>query len=366
MKDSKKQEKPIKELDKINPIFKVMAHTIWCERDLPESLKRKRKRILVYQIVYALIITFACTLSFLALIKPGDDWKSQWEQTMKIFQISGLFIFIFDYIAHFITFPYIDAFKKKYQYEHRSAFAKYLISGTAIVIFLCIVSSLNVISYFMPEDTTERDSLKYLGALNIVKIFRLFLVLKLITPFRVVLNVFTRQKKVLIYVFTIILFLIVIFALLILNNEIRWLHNEQEAWIKANPEITDYQQNPGYQALSNGVVQNFFEALYFATITLTTIGYGDFAPHSVNARVIVMIISLLGIAIIAIPSGLIAGAFMNDLKTRVLEKKEKIPTSEIQAKKRKEEQEKAEAQRILEAENNEVTNDGNNNQISNT
>ncbi|WP_369085802.1 potassium channel family protein [Metamycoplasma spumans] len=324
----------LRKIEDIHYSFKIFAHTIWGERELPDLLKPKAKRILFLQIIYAAFVVFACTLSFLALINPGQAWRHNWQEMMKIFQISGLCIFIFDYIAHWITYSYIASYKKGYKYEHKIAWLKYLISGPAVIAFLCIVSSLNVISYFTPENSQEKEGLKYLSALNIIKVFRLFLVLKLITPFKVILNVFSRQRKVLIYVFTIILFLIVIFALLIYNNETQWLNQQQELW-KAKNNVENPEQNPEYIALGNNVVKNIFEAIYFATITLTTIGYGDFVPHSVNARVIVIIISLLGIAIIAIPSGLIAGAFMADLKNRKLdEKREKIPACEEEYRKK--------------------------------
>ena len=44
---------------------------------------------------------------------------------------------------------------------------------------------------------------------------------------------------------------------------------------------------------------------YRATISLTTVGYGDIYPVMVAGRVVTMISSVLGIAIIALPSGII-------------------------------------------------------------
>ncbi|WP_334687190.1 potassium channel family protein [Mycoplasmopsis cynos] len=65
-----------------------------------------------------------------------------------------------------------------------------------------------------------------------------------------------------------------------------------------------------FQNLSNGYVTSFIDSLYFSTITLTTIGYGDFTPHAQISKVIVSLNSLLAIAIVAIPSGVVASEFL--------------------------------------------------------
>lgn len=53
----------------------------------------------------------------------------------------------------------------------------------------------------------------------------------------------------------------------------------------------------------------FFDAFYWAMVTLTTVGYGDIYPVSAVGRVISMLSSFLGIAIVALPTGIITGAY---------------------------------------------------------
>lgn len=66
---------------------------------------------------------------------------------------------------------------------------------------------------------------------------------------------------------------------------------------------------------------DFFEAFYWAASTLTTVGYGDVYPVNDLGRTISMISSLVGIAIIALPSGVITAAYMEELEGRKKNKK---------------------------------------------
>lgn len=62
--------------------------------------------------------------------------------------------------------------------------------------------------------------------------------------------------------------------------------------------------------------ENFFDALYWSTCTLTTVGYGDIYPISEIGRFVSMISSLVGIAIIALPSGIITAGYMEEIQKR--------------------------------------------------
>ncbi len=62
------------------------------------------------------------------------------------------------------------------------------------------------------------------------------------------------------------------------------------------------------------VYENFFDALYWAVATLTTVGYGDIYPITTLGRSLSMLISLTGIAIVALPAGVIASAYTEELQ----------------------------------------------------
>lgn len=80
---------------------------------------------------------------------------------------------------------------------------------------------------------------------------------------------------------------------------------------------------------------NVLASLWWAVMTLTTVGYGDVYPVTAVGRFCAGVISLVGIGIIAIPTGIIAAGF-----TTVMPKEEKEEIEEIE--KEIEEEEKGE------------------------
>jgi len=60
--------------------------------------------------------------------------------------------------------------------------------------------------------------------------------------------------------------------------------------------------------------KDFFEALYWATVSLTTVGYGDIVPTTTYGRIVTMVSSIIGIAVIALPSGIVTAGYMKALE----------------------------------------------------
>ena len=57
----------------------------------------------------------------------------------------------------------------------------------------------------------------------------------------------------------------------------------------------------------------FLDALYWACVSLTTVGYGDIYPVSTSGRLVTMFSSFVGIAIVALPSGIITAGYMGEI-----------------------------------------------------
>lgn len=61
------------------------------------------------------------------------------------------------------------------------------------------------------------------------------------------------------------------------------------------------------------VFDNAFSALWWAIATITTVGYGDIYPVTVAGKILSTIIALLGIALVAVPTGIISAGFIEQI-----------------------------------------------------
>jgi len=69
--------------------------------------------------------------------------------------------------------------------------------------------------------------------------------------------------------------------------------------------------------IPNSNFPSIFHALWWAVVTLTTVGYGDVYPQTTGGKIFTGFILMIGLAVIAIPSGLIASGL-----TKVREKQD--------------------------------------------
>ena len=61
------------------------------------------------------------------------------------------------------------------------------------------------------------------------------------------------------------------------------------------------------------VFSNAFSGIWWSVSTLLTIGYGDIYPTSEIGRIVSMMSSFMGIAIVALPTGIITAGYMREL-----------------------------------------------------
>ena len=175
-------------------------------------------------------------------------------------------IFIIDYILRLLTADY------KLE-KGKLSFLLYPFTFLALADLLCILPSLFLLN----------NSLRLFKILRMLRILRVFKFIRYSKNIQILTNVLKKQKDSLIIVGLLALGYIFISALIIFNVE-------------------------------PSTFPNFFDALYWATISLTTVGYGDIYAVSTTGKIITMISSFLGIAIVALPAGIITAGYMKEIK----------------------------------------------------
>ena len=55
------------------------------------------------------------------------------------------------------------------------------------------------------------------------------------------------------------------------------------------------------------------ESIWWATVSLATVGYGDVYPITVGGKIFASLISLVGIGVVAIPTGIISASFVDEI-----------------------------------------------------
>ncbi len=212
--------------------------------------------------VYDLIMMSTIVISIIPLAFKTDNLFFRWIDYITVA------IFILDYILRLVT---ADIKLKK----SVASFFLYPITPMAIIDLLSILPSVTVLN-------SGFRLLKLFRLLRTLKVLRAFKFLRYSKSFEIISNVFKKQKKVLAAVATMAVAYVLVSALVIYNVE---------------PES----------------FETFFDAIYWATISLTTVGYGDIYPVSTIGRIVTMISSVFGIAIIALPSGVITAGYLAEI-----------------------------------------------------
>jgi len=69
-------------------------------------------------------------------------------------------------------------------------------------------------------------------------------------------------------------------------------------------------------AAQPGHFENIAQAIWWAVVTLTTVGYGDITPVTYGGRLLAIVIMLLGVGTMALPAGILAARFSEELQSR--------------------------------------------------
>lgn len=189
-------------------------------------------------------------------------------------EIVSIIIFSIEYVLRIwisdLQYPTLSPLKSRFKY---------------VFSFLGLVDLLSILPFYLPYlikiDLRVMRVLRLLRLLRLLKLNRHSKSLKLIGK---VLK--STRNDILVTVF-------MVFILLVLASTLMYsIENE------AQPEAFN----------------NIGQALWWAVATLTTVGYGDIYPVTGLGKFLSGIIALLGIGIVALPTGIISSAYIEEVQ----------------------------------------------------
>lgn len=207
--------------------------------------------------VYDRIMLILIVISIIPLFFKNSNAVFYWIDKITVAA------FIIDYLLRWFTAD-LRSRNKKWL-----SFIYYPLTPYAIIDILSILPSVTVLN----------SGFKLFRLLRLNKAFKVLRLLRYSKSFNIIISVVKKERKSLLAVCYLAAGYILLSALIMYSAE---------------PESFD----------------TFFDVLYWAVVTLTTVGYGDIYPVSNIGRVVSMVSSFMGIAIVALPTGIITAGYM--------------------------------------------------------
>ena len=154
----------------------------------------------------------------------------------------------------------------------------YMTSAFGVVDLLAILPS------YLAMIIPGANSLLIIRLLRILRIFRVLRLLQFLTEANVLVRSMTNARRKIFVFFSLMLVLMTIFGCLM--------------YVIEGP-VNGFRTIP--------------ESIYWAIVTITTVGYGDVVPHTPLGRAIAAVGMLIGYAIIAVPTGIITAELAQEI-----------------------------------------------------
>jgi len=159
------------------------------------------------------------------------------------------------------------------------------IKSKYIFSFYGIIDLLSVLPTYLGLFLTGTHFLVVIRILRLLRVFRVLKLVQFIGASRLLLKSFASSKHKITVFFLFVLLIVTIMGSIM--------------YIIESPE-------DGFTSIPRSI--------YWAIVTLTTVGYGDIAPQTFFGQFIASIVMLMGYAIIAVPTGIITNEIIQENK----------------------------------------------------
>ena len=229
---------------------------------------------------YDIISTLALVANiFCAFASTFENLDAQYGTQFDVVEEITVAFFAVDYVLRIITA------RQQYKgYPAGKAIGKYVTSGYGII------DLLSFLPHYLP--TFFPAGAAVFRMFRVVRIFRLFRINAYSDSLSLIGNVLSKKK-------TQLLASVFVIAMLIMASSLCMYSVEHEA----QPDV----------------YRNAFSGIWWATSTLLTVGYGDIYPITPMGQFLGIIITFLGVGLVAIPTGIISAGFVEEyqLATRL-------------------------------------------------
>ena len=226
--------------------------------------------------IFDIIIISLILISVVVVIESTVKVDIKTERFFQALNTFTVIVFTLEYAARIWTADLLHP-----DCTPGKARLKYIFSGMAIIDLLAILPF--YFPYFIPMN------LIVLRTLRVLRLLRVFKFNRYTDSLSTIGTVLKERGYQLISSIFVVMVLMVIASVLIYTFE--------------NPQQPE-------------VFQNAFSGMWWAVATLTTVGYGDIYPITIAGKIFSAIIALLGIGLVAIPTGIISAGFIEQIETK--------------------------------------------------
>ncbi|MCB9360121.1 MAG: ion transporter [Flavobacteriales bacterium] len=223
-------------------------HTIIFEADT------KAGKLFDVVLLWAILISIVVVM-LESVVSISEAYNSE----IKFIEWSFTILFTLEYIARII------AVKKPLKY---------------IFSFYGVIDLLSILPSFIGIFVTGTHSLSVIRSIRLLRIFRIFKLARYVKAAQFLNQALIASKN------KIIVFLFAVLSLVVVLGTLIYLIESPEAGFTSIPR-----------------------SIYWAIVTLTTVGYGDITPQTVLGQTLASIIMIIGYAIIAVPTGIIGAEY---------------------------------------------------------
>ena len=237
---------------------------------------------LVDRIVAVFLMILILINSAAVVLETVDDLNARFGSIFHAIEMVSIVIFSVEYLLRLWVAPLNPRYAKPFTGRLRYAFS-----------LMAIIDLLAILPAFLPLIFTV--DLRIIRFLRIFRLFRLFKMSRYVDSLNSLDDVVRSKKEELLVI------LVMIVMLLLFSSSLMYVV-ETEAQPDKFPDIPS--------------------AMWWGVATLTTVGYGDIYPITPLGKLLGGFIAFLGIGIFALPTGILASGFADEIKRR--REKEKI------------------------------------------